>query len=51
MSDYDFFTEFSTVEGQEKYFLVSIKILTCCNRTCKNSENQSKNNIAKMSFE
>ena len=49
----NFWGEFFTVGGQEKYFLVSITISICRNMTCKNFENRSTDNVfmAKMNFE
>ena len=49
----NFSGEFFTVGGQEKDFLVCIKISICRNRTCKNFENWSTDNVfmAKMNFE
>ena len=49
----DFRGEFLSVGGQEKYFLVSIKISFCPNKTCKNFENRSadKKFMAKMNIE
>ena len=41
--------EFLSVGGQEEYFLVSIKILICPNRTCKN-RSTDKVVMAKMNF-
>ena len=49
----NYWREFSTVGGQEKYFLVSIKISLYCNGAFKKFENRPMDNIilAKMNFE
>ena len=48
----DFRGEFLSVGGEEKYFLDSIKISICPNRTCKHFENGSTDKVfmAKMNF-
>ena len=49
----DFRGEFLSFGGQEKYFLVSILISICPNKTCKTFENRSADKVfmAKINFE